>query len=79
MKQEHRQICESVALSVRENGGRVYYVGGCVRDELMGRPSHDTDIEVHGVSSGKLAEILEKIAPAREVGRSFGKGNKKLR
>lgn len=72
MKQEHRQICESVALSVRENGGRVYYVGGCVRDELMGRPSHDTDIEVHGVSSGKLAEILEKIAPAREVGRSFG-------
>ena len=72
MIQQHRQICESIALSVGEKGGCVYYVGGCVRDGLMGRDSHDTDIEVHGISPESLAEILESIAPARKVGRSFG-------
>lgn len=72
MRPEHRRICENIALKVKEKGGRAYYVGGCVRDELMGRASLDTDIEIHGIPEEELEELLSSIAPCREVGRSFG-------
>ncbi|MBO4360758.1 MAG: HD domain-containing protein [Eubacteriaceae bacterium] len=72
MKPIHRQICENIALAVRDRGGCAYYVGGCVRDELMGRSSLDTDVEIHGIAPGELGEILSSIAPSREVGKSFG-------
>ena len=72
MKPEHTRICEDIALRVRGRGGKAYYVGGCVRDALMGKDSLDTDIEIHGIPSGELEELLSSVAPCREVGKSFG-------
>lgn len=34
----------SVLETIRSNGYEAYWVGGCVRDELMGRPIHDMDM-----------------------------------
>ena len=72
MKPVHRRICEDIARAAEDRGGRAFYVGGCVRDELLGRSCLDTDIEIHGIDPGDLEEILSRIAPCREVGRSFG-------
>ncbi|MBK8466847.1 MAG: HD domain-containing protein [Chloracidobacterium sp.] len=44
---------------VRKSGGRAMLVGGCVRDELMGVEPKDWDVEVYGVQSEKLREILD--------------------
>ncbi len=48
-----------LAKAVRDAGGRAMLVGGCVRDELMGIEPKDWDVEVYGVESGKLREILD--------------------
>src|SRR5205807_5362426 len=39
----------SLAEAVRDAGGRALLVGGCVRDELMGRQSREWDLEVYGI------------------------------
>ena len=39
----------AIATAVRDAGGRALFVGGCVRDRLMGRDSKDIDIEVFGM------------------------------
>jgi tRNA nucleotidyltransferase (CCA-adding enzyme) len=33
-----------VILGLLENGHEAYFVGGCIRDELLGRPVHDMDL-----------------------------------
>lgn len=63
-----RQIAKAVA----ERGGAVYYVGGFVRDRLMGLESKDVDIEVHGVTAEQLEGILDGIGERLQMGRSFG-------
>ncbi|MEO5860671.1 MAG: HD domain-containing protein [Pyrinomonadaceae bacterium] len=43
-------------------GGRAMLVGGCVRDELMGIPPKDWDLEIYGVEPESLREILVEFA-----------------
>jgi tRNA nucleotidyltransferase (CCA-adding enzyme) len=57
-------------------GGRAMLVGGCVRDDLMGRAIKDWDLEVYGVEPEKLRGILDDFANAHDlavdaVGESF--------
>lgn len=66
------ETAETIAGAVKVAGGTVYYVGGCVRDKLMGVPFDDIDIEVHGITSDTLDNILSEIGHKREVGLSFG-------
>jgi len=47
-------------------------VGGGVRDWLLGRPSHDYDIEVAGVDFPTLQRVLARFGGTDLVGRSFG-------
>ena len=47
---QDRETARRIAQEVQPLGGSVYYVGGCVRDRLLGRESKDLDIEVHGVT-----------------------------
>lgn len=61
-----------IAEKTAECGGVVYFVGGCVRDRLLGYPVKDIDIEVHGVPRGTLEQILDSIGERLEYGRSFG-------
>ena len=69
---EDMQMARNVAQQVALCGGRTYYVGGFVRDRLLGRENKDVDIEVHGVSPSCLEEILDSLGERIAIGESFG-------
>ena len=50
-----------LAEKVAEHGGRTFFVGGFVRDRLMGKENKDIDIEIHGISPEVLENILNSI------------------
>ena len=70
--QSDRQIAGEIARLVAARGGRTYYVGGFVRDALLGRENKDVDVEVHGITPAALEEILDSIGQRIAVGESFG-------
>ena len=49
---------------------RVYLVGGCVRDALLGREIYDYDIEVYDIKPAKFDELMTSIK-ASGVGKSY--------
>src|SRR5213593_3050563 len=51
---------------------KAYFVGGCVRDALLGNPGKDFDIEVFGVSYEELAHVLSYWGKTDLIGNSFG-------
>lgn len=55
-------------------GGRVFLVGGIVRDMLVyGKVDyHDVDVEVYGVTVEELEKILSKYGQVNLIGKSFG-------
>lgn len=65
-------IAEKIAEYVKADGGRTYYVGGFVRDRLLGLDNKDVDIEVHGIEPDRLYSILEKVGRPVAFGKSFG-------
>src|SRR4026208_1656825 len=62
-----------VALSraIRAVGGRALLVGGCVRDELMGIPPKDWDLEVYQLDAAHLREVLDQFGSVNVVGEAF--------
>ncbi len=65
-------MSRKIAALVNELGGKIYYVGGMVRDELLGIESKDVDIEVHGITPGQLENILDSVGEKLKIGASFG-------
>ncbi len=63
-----RQLAELVCAQ----GGRVYFVGGFVRDRLLGMENKDVDVEVHGVVPEVLEGILDSLGTRLTMGSSFG-------
>jgi tRNA nucleotidyltransferase (CCA-adding enzyme) len=61
----------ALAAAVREAGGRALVVGGAARDRLTGRPAHDIDVEVYGLDSLRVREILSRFGPVNAVGDAF--------
>ena len=61
-----------VAEEVKRAGGRALLVGGCVRDELLGREPKDFDIECFGISAPDLQAALSDRFELDLVGISFG-------
>src|SRR5437764_1908183 len=57
--------------AVRAAGGRALLVGGCVRDELMGRQPKDWDVEVYGIDPPRLREMVDRFGPVDVVGEAF--------
>lgn len=70
--QNSLDVAEQIAERVADAGGRAYFVGGFVRDRLMGNPGKDIDLEIHGVSRSALEAILDAVGDRLEYGRSFG-------
>ena len=48
------EAARAIARQAAALGGRAYYVGGFVRDRLLGRENTDVDIEVHGLTPQQL-------------------------
>jgi tRNA nucleotidyltransferase (CCA-adding enzyme) len=61
----------SLAKTVRDGGGRALLVGGCVRDELMGKQPKDWDVEVYGIEPVRLRELLDAFGTVGVVGEAF--------
>ena len=70
-------LARAIARAVAERGGRTYYVGGCVRDQILSRPNKDVDIEVHGIPVADLEALLADFGELTAVGTSFGVYNLK--
>ena len=65
-------LSREIAAAVAEAGGRAYYVGGFVRDALIGVECKDIDIEVYGIAPGRLRELLAGLGEVYDRGASFG-------
>src|SRR6266516_2797211 len=60
-----------LATAVRDAGGRALVVGGWVRDRLLDRDSTNIDVEVFGLPSSRLRQLLEPFGRVEAVGESF--------
>lgn len=69
---KNKEMIQSLALKIKEKGGQAYFVGGYVRDLLLGLPNKDYDIEVHNISKIELENILDDLGGRLEFGKSFG-------
>lgn len=57
---------------INKLGGKIYSVGGAVRDKYLGKESKDLDIMITGVPMDTLEQILGKYGQVNLVGKSFG-------
>ena len=69
---ENISVAEKLSELAAEKGGTCYYVGGFVRDRLLGIENKDIDIEVHGIEPSELEAILDKVGKRISMGESFG-------
>jgi tRNA nucleotidyltransferase (CCA-adding enzyme) len=51
-------MVRDVVAACTRAGGRIYLVGGGVRDHLMHRPLKDWDLEVYGLPAATLERVL---------------------
>ena len=67
-------LAVQIAKKVNEIGGTAYFVGGYVRDKLLGIPNKDIDIEIHNINPEVLENILKELGEvqSRTVGNNFG-------
>lgn len=65
-------LARQIALKAKKRGGRALFVGGVVRDSLLGVESKDIDIEVYGLQPVELKNLLSETGVVLEKGASFG-------
>lgn len=66
------ELAKEVSKKIIEANGRPYFVGGYVRDKLLGIRSKDIDIEVFGLEVDKLESILAEFGQVNLVGKQYG-------
>jgi tRNA nucleotidyltransferase (CCA-adding enzyme) len=64
-------VAMSICQAIRDAGGRALFVGGGVRDRLMGRASKDYDLEVYYLQPDRVKSIIEPFGKVNTVGESF--------
>lgn len=57
--------------ALAREGGRVFVVGGAVRDAFLGRPVKDYDLEVFGLNADTVLRVLSAIARTEPAGDAF--------
>ena len=63
---------QKIAQKIQKIGGRAVFVGGCVRDALLGLDPKEIDIEVFGIERGMLEKFLHEHFQVYKVGKAFG-------
>jgi tRNA nucleotidyltransferase (CCA-adding enzyme) len=53
-------------------GGRVFIVGGAVRDAFLGRPSKDVDLMCQGLTGDEIMAALSPLGIVKLTGEAFG-------
>ncbi len=66
-----KEVLHCVEQTIRRGGGRVWLVGGSVRDLVLGRQPRDLDIEVVGLPPGQVHALLTEHFSVQFVGKSF--------
>ena len=72
MSDKNKDMAQRIAAAVSDAGGRTFYVGGYVRDQILGRENKDIDIEVHGIPVPELENILNSFGKSSKMGACFG-------
>lgn len=65
------EIVYKLAKKISDRGGTVYFVGGYVRDKLLGIESKDIDVEIHNIPDDELIELLSEFGEVRVIKFSF--------
>ncbi len=65
-------IPQPVIRRLQQAGGRIYTVGGTVRDTLLGRTHKDIDLLVTGLPQQILIQCLRRHGHVQLIGRAFG-------
>jgi len=63
---------EEILIYLLSKSAKVFLVGGCVRDYLLGIKNLDYDIEVFNISEIDLENYLKKFGDLRLLGKNFG-------
>ena len=71
-QQINTALSTSLRKELKSNGGKIYQIGGAVRDELIGKVSKDLDILITGIETDELQNLLSKHGKVDAVGKSFG-------
>ena len=67
-----QSLPKNVRKAITSGGGKIYQVGGAVRDELLGKVSKDLDLLVTGMELSDLERVLKPYGKVNLVGKSFG-------
>jgi tRNA nucleotidyltransferase (CCA-adding enzyme) len=65
-------LSTDVRNAVKRGGGKIYQIGGAVRDEILGKISKDLDLLVVVIELEALGKILQPFGKVNLVGKSFG-------
>lgn len=68
MENAKRQNAEEIVQQLKQSGHEAYFVGGCVRDFILGRDSGDYDI----VTSALPKQVIELFPKTITIGAKFG-------
>jgi poly(A) polymerase len=68
MKTNTRQNAEGIVRRLKESGYEAYFVGGCVRDSILGNATSDYDI----VTSALPGQVVELFPSTISIGAKFG-------
>ena len=69
---------EDIAKIIEQNGGRLYLVGGAVRDSLLNRPIYDEDYCVVGIEKSKFIELFPDAISRGKSFEVFDMGGKEF-
>ena len=67
-----KALSPDVRGAIIDKGGKIYQIGGVVRDEMLGKISKDLDLLVVGIELKELGKIIEPFGKVNLVGKSFG-------
>lgn len=70
--QRQYPVIREIVDEITAYGGRIFLVGGAVRDIIWGLPIKDIDVEVHGMPLHDLEALLRRFGDVSLVGKSFG-------